>query len=70
MKSVCVIGAGPCSIAVETSRISSRTELSWRRGYWVVPKFVLGKSADVLSNGVKWIPRALRFSLFERLKLL
>jgi hypothetical protein len=69
---VLVIGGGnsAADIAVETSRVSSRTEISWRRGYWVVPKFVLGKPADVLSNGVKWIPRSLRFWLYERLMLL
>ena len=55
---VLVIGGGnsACDIAVETSRVSQQTDVSWRRGYWVVPNFVLGKPADVLSNSVKWIP--------------
>lgn len=33
-------------------------------------KFVLGKPADVLSNGVKWLPKALRFFLYEKLMLI
>lgn len=71
-KRVLVVGGGnsACDIAVETSRVTERTDVSWRRGYWVVPKFVLGKPADVLSNGVKWIPSKLRFWLYERLMLL
>jgi Flavin-binding monooxygenase-like len=71
-KRILVIGGGnsACDIAVETSRVSRRTDVSWRRGYWVVPKFVLGKPADVLSNGVKWIPSSIRFFLYEKLMLL
>ncbi|MCA2980867.1 MAG: NAD(P)-binding domain-containing protein [Myxococcaceae bacterium] len=63
---VLVIGGGnsACDVAVETSRVSARTELSWRRGYWVVPKFVFGVPGDhihnVLVNGAPWVPRALR----------
>ncbi len=69
---VLVIGGGnsACDIAVETSRVSTYTDVSWRRGYWVVPKFVLGQPADVLSRGVTWIPRQLRFWLYERLMIL
>ncbi len=71
-KRVLVVGGGnsACDIAVETSRVSAKSDVSWRRGYWVVPKFVLGKPADVLSNGVKWIPSAIRFWLYEKLMLL
>jgi hypothetical protein len=71
-KRVLVVGGGnsACDIAVETSRVSARTDVSWRRGYWVVPKFVLGKPADVLSNGVKWIPAGVRFWAYEQLMLL
>jgi hypothetical protein len=71
-KRVLVIGGGnsACDIAVETARVSSRTDVSWRRGYWVVPKFVLGQPADVVSNRVKWIPKSVRYFLYERLMLL
>ena len=71
-KRVLVIGGGnsAADIAVETSRVSAKTDISWRRGYWVVPKFVLGKPADVLSKQVAWIPPKLRFWLYERLMIL
>jgi len=47
---VMVIGGGnsACDVAVETSRVSARTDLSWRRGYWVVPKFLFGVPTDHL----------------------
>ncbi|MEP0710411.1 MAG: NAD(P)-binding domain-containing protein, partial [Algoriphagus sp.] len=40
-KKVLVIGGGnsACDVAVETSRVSSKTAISWRRGYRIVPKF-------------------------------
>lgn len=51
-KRVLVIGGGnsACDIAVETSRVSARTDLSWRRGYWIVPKFVFGRPSDHLHH--------------------
>ncbi len=51
---VLVIGGGnsACDVAVETSRISARTDLSWRRGYWIVPKFIFGVPSDHLHNVV------------------
>lgn len=51
-KRVLVIGGGnsACDVAVETSRVSARTDLSWRRGYWIVPKFVFGYPADHLHH--------------------
>lgn len=51
-KRVLVIGGGnsACDVAVETSRITARTDLSWRRGYWIVPKFVFGQPADHLHH--------------------
>ncbi|MDX2014238.1 MAG: NAD(P)-binding domain-containing protein [Myxococcaceae bacterium] len=70
---VLVIGGGnsACDVAVETSRVSARTELSWRRGYWIVPKFVFGVPGDhihnVLVNGAPWVPRALRTWVNEQM---
>ncbi|MFM8378252.1 MAG: flavin-containing monooxygenase, partial [Planctomycetia bacterium] len=48
-KHVLVIGGGNsgCDIAVEVSRHAARTVLSTRRGYHVVPRFILGRPADV-----------------------
>lgn len=49
---VLVIGGGnsACDIAVETARVAARTDLSWRRGYWIVPKFMFGMPGDQLHN--------------------
>jgi len=46
---VLVIGGGNsgCDIAVEVSQHASRTVHSTRRGYYVVPRFVLGRPADL-----------------------
>lgn len=59
-KRVLVIGGGnsACDCAVETARVSARTELSWRRGYWIVPKFIFGVPGDVIHN---WATRRLGF---------
>ena len=48
-KRVLVIGGGNsgCDIAVEASRHAARTVHSTRRGYYVVPRFVLGRPADL-----------------------
>lgn len=55
---VLVIGGGnsACDVAVESSRVAERVDMSWRRGYWVVPKFMMGKPADVFSMRLHWLP--------------
>lgn len=60
-KRVLVIGGGnsACDVAVESSRIAARVDVSWRRGYWIVPKFMQGKPADVFSSRFSWLPRRL-----------
>ena len=64
---VLVIGGGNsgCDVAVETARVSARTDLSWRRGYWIVPKFIFGKPADTIAAGSNWLPRTLRMRINE-----
>jgi len=70
-KRVLVIGGGnsACDVAVETSRISTRTDISWRRGYRIVPKFLFGVPGDVIHNAVSnrlgFIPSKLRFKSLE-----
>lgn len=68
---VLVIGGGnsACDVAVETSRVSARTDLSWRRGYRIVPKFLFGVPSDHLHNSMSlpFLPRALRMWANERL---
>lgn len=62
---VLVIGGGnsACDIAVETSRVSQFTGLSWRRGYYIVPKIVLGQPTDVAAVPMRRLPRALRAAM-------
>ena len=69
---VLVLGGGnsACDVAVETARVAERVDLSWRRGYWLLPKFLLGRPVDALSSGTSRLPRAVRMYLFERLLLL
>ena len=66
---VLVIGGGnsACDVAVETARVSAATDLSWRRGYWIVPKFIFGLPADVVAERTRWLPRAVRGWLNARL---
>ncbi len=58
-KRVLVIGGGnsACDVAVESSRVASSVDMSWRRGYWIVPKFMMGRPADVFSAKINWLPR-------------
>lgn len=68
---VLVIGGGnsACDVAVETSRVSTQTDLSWRRGYWIVPKFLFGVPSDHIHNVVAngWIGRLAPGALRQRL---
>jgi Flavin-binding monooxygenase-like len=71
-KRVLVIGGGnsACDIAVETSRVSQYTDISWRRGYWLIPKFMFGKPPDVLNAQLGFLPNWLRGAMREWLLLL
>jgi thioredoxin reductase len=59
-KRVLVIGGGnsACDVAVESSRVAAAVDMSWRRGYWIAPKFMMGKPADVFSTKIHWLPRS------------
>ena len=61
-KRVLVIGGGnsACDAAVETSRVSKLTAISWRRGYQIVPKFFFGKPSDKIAEQSKWLPVKVR----------
>jgi hypothetical protein len=61
-KKVLVIGGGnsACDVAVETSRVSSQTFISWRRGYRIIPKFLMGKPTDVFATKMSFLPIFLR----------
>ena len=68
-KRVLVIGGGnsACDVAVETSRVSRRTDISMRRGYRIIPKFFFGKPSDVIGQGSSWLPLAIRNKLNQAL---
>ncbi|MBW1295563.1 flavin-containing monooxygenase [Aquimarina litoralis] len=61
-KRVLVIGGGnsACDVAVETSRVSKRTAISWRRGYRIIPKFFFGLPSDIVGARSAWLPVKLR----------
>lgn len=60
-KRVLVIGAGNsgCDIAVDAIHHGASCDLSMRRGYYFVPKYVFGKPADTLGGAIK-LPMALK----------
>lgn len=64
---VLIIGGGnsACDIAVETSRVSAFTGISMRRGYYIIPKFSLGKPADVMAEPFARLPDFIRMFLFR-----
>lgn len=66
---VLVIGGGnsACDVAVETSRVSKKTAISWRRGYRIIPKFFFGKPSDIVGSGMTWLPVKLRSKLSQLL---
>lgn len=61
-KRVLIVGAGNsgCDIAVDAIHHGSKCDLSMRRGYYFVPKYVFGKPADTLGGAIrlpKWLKR-------------
>ena len=64
---VLVIGGGnsACDVAVETSRVSKRTVISWRRGYRIIPKFLFGKPSDTVAATMRFLPNRLQYFLSE-----
>ncbi len=68
-KRVLVIGGGnsACDVAVETSRVSERTSISWRRGYRIIPKFFFGLPSDIVGARSAWLPVKIRSWLNDRL---
>ncbi len=60
-KRVLIVGAGNsgCDIAVDAVHYAQSVDISVRRGYYFVPKYVFGKPADTL-GGRKPLPRWLK----------
>ena len=61
-KKVLVIGGGnsACDVAVETARVAKSISISWRRGYYLIPKFMYGLPTDLYAIKSRWVPRILR----------
>ena len=61
---VLIVGGGNsgCDIAVEAAQIADRTWHSTRRGYWYIPKYILGRPADQVGDQLL----ALRLPLWFR----
>jgi hypothetical protein len=59
---VLVIGGGnsACDCACDVSRVAAKTAISMRRGYWFLPKFLLGYPNDVLYARLVFLPPRLR----------
>ncbi len=68
-KRILVIGGGnsACDVAVETSRVSAKTCISWRLGYKIIPKFIFGLPSDVFAERTKWLPIGIRARITDRL---
>jgi cation diffusion facilitator CzcD-associated flavoprotein CzcO len=68
-KRVLVVGAGNsgCDIVRDAAHIASRVVLSMRRGYWFMPKFVLGFPTQEVASVLESIPmpRRVRRFLYE-----
>ena len=58
-KRVLIIGAGNsgCDIAVDAVHHAASVDISVRRGYYFVPKYLFGKPADMLNQGRPLPPR-------------
>jgi hypothetical protein len=57
-KRVLIVGAGNsgCDIAVDAVHRAASVDISVRRGYYFVPKYVFGRSADTLGGSVRLPP--------------
>ena len=66
-KRVLVIGGGnsACDVAVETSRISKNTTISWRRGYFLIPKFMFGLTTDIFALRARLLPKFIRLPFMK-----
>ena len=61
-KRVLVIGGGnsACDIVCDIARHASQAAISWRRGYYVIPKVIFGSPPDVVNARFASLPRWIR----------
>lgn len=67
-KRVLIIGAGNsgCDIAVDAVHHAASVDMSVRRGYYFVPRYLFGKPSDTLNQG-KPMPRPIKQFVDKRL---
>lgn len=67
-KRVLIVGAGNsgCDIAVDAVHHAAAVDISVRRGYYFVPKYIFGRPTDTLNQG-KPLPRPLKQFIDKRL---
>ncbi|MFD6176137.1 MULTISPECIES: flavin-containing monooxygenase [unclassified Isoptericola] len=67
-KRVLVVGGGNsgCDIAVDAVHRAASVDLSVRRGYWFVPRYLLGRPTDTLNQG-RPLPARVKQALDSRL---
>ncbi len=67
-KRVLVVGCGnsACDIAVDAVHRAASVDMSVRRGYYFLPKFIGGKATDSIGGKIK-LPRALKQKVDDRL---
>ncbi|MEV0341314.1 NAD(P)-binding domain-containing protein [Nocardia sp. NPDC050713] len=64
---VLVVGAGNsgCDLAVEAATVFGTSEISLRRGYWFVPKYVLGVPSSRFDVGSVPVPKLVQEAVFR-----
>ncbi|MFE3101987.1 flavin-containing monooxygenase [Nocardia tengchongensis] len=69
---VLVVGAGNsgCDLAVESAIAFGNSEISLRRSYWLVPKYVLGIPSSKFDIGSVPVPKLLQEAVFRSIILL
>lgn len=60
-KRVLIIGAGNsgCDIAVDAVHYADAVDMSVRRGYYFIPKYIFGRPSDTLPDK-QWVPRRVK----------
>ncbi len=64
-KKVLIVGAGNsgCDIVVDAVHHAKKSDLSVRRGYHFVPKFIFGRPADTLGQKQSFLPHRIKKSI-------
>lgn len=69
-KRVLIVGAGNsgCDIAIDAIHHAASTDISMRRGYHFVPKYIFGKPADTIGGAIKlpmWLKRRINGTILK-----